>query len=85
MCITSISTPFFYLFRGILHFLSGDPFKILVYIFVMPCRLNTFHLAGRGDMNVTLGMPRIQEILMKASANIGTPYMKCPVHKGKKR
>uniref|UniRef100_A0A453MD59 DNA-directed RNA polymerase n=5 Tax=Aegilops tauschii subsp. strangulata TaxID=200361 RepID=A0A453MD59_AEGTS len=47
--------------------------------------LNTFHLAGRGDMNVTLGMPRIQEILMKASANIGTPYMKCPVHKGKKR
>ncbi|KAM3279841.1 hypothetical protein ACQJBY_046924 [Aegilops geniculata] len=47
--------------------------------------LNTFHLAGRGDMNVTLGMPRIQEILMKASANIGTPYMKCPVHEGKKR
>lgn len=43
--------------------------------------LNTFHLAGRGDMNVTLGMPRIQEILMKASANIATPYMECPLHK----
>ncbi|XP_047072217.1 DNA-directed RNA polymerase I subunit 1 [Lolium rigidum] len=42
--------------------------------------LNTFHLAGRGDMNVTLGMPRIQEILMKASANISTPYMECPLH-----
>ncbi|KAM0907755.1 hypothetical protein ACQ4PT_015902 [Festuca glaucescens] len=42
--------------------------------------LNTFHLAGRGDMNVTLGMPRIQEILMKASANIATPYMECPLN-----
>uniref|UniRef100_A0ACD6A893 Uncharacterized protein n=1 Tax=Avena sativa TaxID=4498 RepID=A0ACD6A893_AVESA len=42
--------------------------------------LNTFHLAGRGDMNVTLGMPRIQEILMKASANIATPYMECSLH-----
>ncbi|KAE8779218.1 DNA-directed RNA polymerase I subunit rpa1 [Hordeum vulgare] len=41
--------------------------------------LNTFHLAGRGDMNVTLGMPRIQEILMKASANISTPVMVCPL------
>ncbi|CAM0876906.1 unnamed protein product [Alopecurus aequalis] len=43
--------------------------------------LNTFHLAGRGDMNVTLGMPRIQEVLMKASANIATPYMACPLRK----
>jgi DNA-directed RNA polymerase I subunit RPA1 len=26
--------------------------------------LNTFHFAGRGDMNVTLGIPRLREILM---------------------
>lgn len=28
--------------------------------------LNTFHLAGRGDVNVTLGIPRLREILMTA-------------------
>uniref|UniRef100_A0A804RJ31 DNA-directed RNA polymerase n=1 Tax=Zea mays TaxID=4577 RepID=A0A804RJ31_MAIZE len=42
-------------------------------------RLNTFHLAGRGDMNVTLGIPRLKEILMTASDNIRTPVMKCPL------
>jgi RNA polymerase Rpb1, domain 5 len=26
--------------------------------------LNTFHFAGRGEMNVTLGIPRLREILM---------------------
>ena len=26
--------------------------------------LNTFHFAGRGDMNITLGIPRLREILM---------------------
>ncbi|CAD6271366.1 unnamed protein product [Miscanthus lutarioriparius] len=41
--------------------------------------LNTFHLAGRGDLNVTLGIPRLKEILMTASANIRTPVMKCPL------
>ena len=45
----------------------------------MHCRLNTFHLAGRGDLNVTLGIPRLKEILMTASANIRTPVMKCPL------
>jgi DNA-directed RNA polymerase I subunit RPA1 len=45
----------------------------------MHCRLNTFHLAGRGDLNVTLGIPRLKEILMTASANIKTPVMKCPL------
>ncbi|KAH0918882.1 hypothetical protein HID58_026542 [Brassica napus] len=44
--------------------------------------LNTFHLAGRGEMNVTLGIPRLQEILMTASANIKTPIMTCPLLKG---
>ncbi|KAI3471379.1 hypothetical protein Pfo_030743 [Paulownia fortunei] len=40
--------------------------------------LNTFHLAGRGEMNVTLGIPRLQEILMTASDVIKTPILTCP-------
>ncbi|XP_051116199.1 DNA-directed RNA polymerase I subunit 1 [Andrographis paniculata] len=40
--------------------------------------LNTFHLAGRGEMNVTLGIPRLQEILMTASDVIKTPLLTCP-------
>lgn len=40
--------------------------------------LNTFHFAGRGEMNVTLGIPRLREILMVASANIKTPSMDIP-------
>lgn len=39
--------------------------------------LNTFHFAGRGDMNVTLGIPRLREIL-SASANTKTPSMHVP-------
>uniref|UniRef100_A0AC34GC87 DNA-directed RNA polymerase n=1 Tax=Panagrolaimus sp. ES5 TaxID=591445 RepID=A0AC34GC87_9BILA len=35
--------------------------------------LNTFHFAGRGDMNVTLGIPRLREILMTSGQNIATP------------
>ncbi|KAL5545582.1 hypothetical protein UlMin_005269 [Ulmus minor] len=45
--------------------------------------LNTFHLAGRGEMNVTLGIPRLQEILMAASVNIKTPVMTCPLQEGR--
>ena len=41
--------------------------------------LNTFHFAGRGEMNVTLGIPRLREILMVASSNIKTPAMDIPV------
>ncbi|XP_041846202.1 DNA-directed RNA polymerase I subunit RPA1 isoform X2 [Melanotaenia boesemani] len=41
--------------------------------------LNTFHFAGRGEMNVTLGIPRLREILMVASSNIKTPMMSVPV------
>jgi DNA-directed RNA polymerase I subunit RPA1 len=37
--------------------------------------LNTFHLAGQGGRNVTLGIPRLREIIMTASANISTPSM----------
>ncbi|XP_044762771.1 DNA-directed RNA polymerase I subunit RPA1 [Coccinella septempunctata] len=40
--------------------------------------LNTFHFAGRGEMNVTLGIPRLREILMMASKNIKTPSMVIP-------
>lgn len=43
--------------------------------------LNTFHFAGRGEMNVTLGIPRLREILMTASPNISTPSMDIPVRR----
>ena len=35
-------------------------------------------------MNVTLGIPRLREILMVASANIRTPAMDIPLVKSKK-
>ncbi|KAL3310235.1 DNA-directed RNA polymerase I subunit RPA1 [Cichlidogyrus casuarinus] len=41
--------------------------------------LNTFHFAGRGEMNVTLGIPRLREILMTNSKEILTPFMEVPV------
>ena len=41
--------------------------------------LNTFHFAGRGEMNVTLGIPRLREILMTGSPNIQTPSMEIPL------
>lgn len=37
--------------------------------------LNTFHLAGHSAKNVTLGIPRLREILMTASTKISTPSM----------
>lgn len=37
--------------------------------------LNTFHLAGHSAKNVTLGIPRLREIVMTASPNIMTPTM----------
>ncbi|KAL2755848.1 hypothetical protein ACRALDRAFT_1050875 [Sodiomyces alcalophilus JCM 7366] len=37
--------------------------------------LNTFHLAGHSAKNVTLGIPRLREVLMTASRNISTPSM----------
>ena len=41
--------------------------------------LNTFHFAGHQAMNVTLGIPRLREILMTASVDIKTPIMEVPV------
>lgn len=38
--------------------------------------LNTFHLAGHGAANVTLGIPRLREIIMTASKSPATPTMK---------
>lgn len=44
--------------------------------------LNTFHFAGFGAKNVTLGIPRLREIIMTASSNLKTPLMKLPVKDG---
>ncbi|KAI6660779.1 DNA-directed RNA polymerase I subunit RPA1 [Oopsacas minuta] len=44
--------------------------------------LNTFHFAGRGEMNVTLGIPRLREIIMTASGKISTPCIEIPLLKG---
>lgn len=41
--------------------------------------LNTFHLAGSGA-NVTLGIPRLREIIMTASRELKTPTMSVPIH-----
>ncbi|KAH5301827.1 DNA-directed RNA polymerase subunit [Parastagonospora nodorum] len=43
--------------------------------------LNTFHLAGHAAKNVTLGIPRLREIVMTASAKISTPGMQLYPHK----
>ena len=40
--------------------------------------LNTFHLAGHGGANVTLGIPRVREIIMTASRALKTPLMSIP-------
>ncbi len=40
--------------------------------------LNTFHFAGHGAANVTLGIPRLREIVMTASQRIQTPIMRLP-------
>ncbi|KAJ1915101.1 hypothetical protein H4219_004493 [Mycoemilia scoparia] len=41
--------------------------------------LNTFHLAGHGAANVTLGIPRLREIVMTASMTPKTPSMILPL------
>lgn len=41
--------------------------------------LNTFHLAGHGAANVTLGIPRLREIVMTAAQKPQTPTMKLPL------
>eukprot|EP00764_Aduncisulcus_paluster_P005947 gnl/Carplike_NY0171/2044_a2752_552.p1 GENE.gnl/Carplike_NY0171/2044_a2752_552~~gnl/Carplike_NY0171/2044_a2752_552.p1 ORF type:complete len:1354 (+),score=423.38 gnl/Carplike_NY0171/2044_a2752_552:1862-5923(+) len=41
--------------------------------------LNTFHLAGHGAANVTLGIPRLNEIVKSLSEDIKTPSMQLPL------
>ena len=43
--------------------------------------LNTFHLAGHGGANVTLGIPRLREVIMTASRTLKTPTMLIPLKK----
>lgn len=43
--------------------------------------LNTFHFAGFGAKNVTLGIPRLREIIMTASQKIKTPSITVPLIK----
>jgi len=80
-------------FREMVHMKSqlatvdaGEPVGILAAQSVgepsTQMTLNTFHFAGRGEMNVTLGIPRLREILMVASANIKTPSMDIPFREG---
>lgn len=40
--------------------------------------LKTFHFAGVASMNITLGVPRIKEII-NASKNISTPVITAPL------
>jgi len=40
--------------------------------------LNTFHLAGHGAGNVTLGIPRLREIIMTAATQVKTPIIVLP-------
>ncbi|KAH7108430.1 beta and beta-prime subunits of DNA dependent RNA-polymerase [Auriculariales sp. MPI-PUGE-AT-0066] len=46
--------------------------------------LNTFHLAGHGAANVTLGIPRLREIIMAASPKPKTPLMQLPLQEAVK-
>ena len=45
--------------------------------------LNTFHLAGFGAKNVTLGVPRLRELLMTAAKVLATPMMTLPLKERK--
>jgi len=44
--------------------------------------LNTFHLAGHGAENMTLGVPRLKEILMTVPQHIKTPSMNVYFNEG---
>ncbi|RXW17855.1 hypothetical protein EST38_g7989 [Candolleomyces aberdarensis] len=44
--------------------------------------LNTFHFAGHGAANVTLGIPRLREIVMTASQKPKTPSMTMKIRPG---
>ena len=50
---------------------------LLVFIFA-----TIFALAAGSGANVTLGIPRLREIIMTASKDIKTPTMSVPLHEG---
>merc|ERR1712113_756356 len=41
--------------------------------------LNTFHMAGKGELNVTLGVPRLRELIITAKKHNTTPVMLIPL------
>merc|ERR1712060_996950 len=41
--------------------------------------LNTFHMAGKGELNVTLGVPRLRELIITAKKHSATPVMLIPL------
>ena len=43
--------------------------------------LNTFHMAGKADVNITLGIPRLRELIQTAPKSVKTPSMTIPFHK----
>jgi DNA-directed RNA polymerase I subunit RPA1 len=46
--------------------------------------LNTFHMAGRGETNVTLGIPRLREIILTAAKHCFNQVMNLPLLIGTK-
>ncbi|CAI2195225.1 10942_t:CDS:10, partial [Funneliformis geosporum] len=59
--------------------LFGPAFINLMHIKYLHNDLNTFHFAGFGAKNVTLGISRLREIIMTASADIKTTMMTLPL------
>lgn len=39
-------------------------------------------VSGRGEANVTLGIPRLRELFMTAAQSIKTPVMTLPIRQG---
>ncbi|CAE6465127.1 unnamed protein product, partial [Rhizoctonia solani] len=58
---------------------SGSGFRFSVGEPSTQMTLNTFHFAGHGAANVTLGIPRLREIVMTASTKPKTPTMTLPL------
>jgi DNA-directed RNA polymerase beta' subunit len=50
------------------------PCALCILCYITQMTLNTFHMAGRGEANVTLGIPRLREILMTAAPRIKVCY-----------
>lgn len=44
--------------------------------------LNTFHLAGHGAVNVTMGVPRLKELLLLGNKVCKTPMTEAVVKPG---